>query len=160
MFGRLLRDTGNVVLVLLLTALPGALLIGFAIPGTYGGFLLGMLVLLPFAAVGLVLASPFLLLLKLIGHRSPWSRLGLAMAAGAFCGLTLGYMPDSETPRDAVTLFNPRAAALGATVGAVFGLWGGALWCFFFRTRRRVSAASPQRSNSAGSRSGSSPGSS
>jgi hypothetical protein len=135
LFVRILSGIGNVVLVLLLTALPGALLFSFVTPGTYGGFLLGMAILLPFAAAGLILASPFLLLLKVLGHRSQWSRLGLAAVAGAFCGLTLGYMPDSDLSKDAITLFNYRAAAFGALIGAVFGLWGGAWWCFFFRSR-------------------------
>ena len=146
MFGRFLRDIGNIVLVLLLAALPGSLLIGLLTPRTYDGFFLGMLYLLPFAAAALLLASPFLILLRLLGHRSWWSRIGLAACAGAFCGLVLGYMPDSDAPRDAITVFNPRAAAVGAGFGAVFGLWAGAWWCFFFRSRP-LKRPSSERSN-------------
>jgi hypothetical protein len=128
---RLLRDIGAIILVLLLTVLPGALFLADLRFGTISGFGLVMLILLPFASAGLLLASPFLLLLRLIGHDSWWSRLGLAICAGAVLGLGLGYASDS----DVVAVFNAHEAALGAGVGAVFGLWAGAWWCFFFRGR-------------------------
>jgi hypothetical protein len=137
MFGRFLSAIVKLVLVLLLSSLPGALLFSLLKPG-FEALLGGMLFVLPFAGAGLLLASPFLLLLRLIGHRSWWSRLGLAVCAGAFCGLTLGYMPDSDTSKDVVVLFNPRGAFVGALVGAFFGLWGGAWWCFFFERRAQT----------------------
>ena len=139
MFGRLPSDIGKIVLVLLITALPGALLFAVLRPGNFTGFLLGMLFLLPIAAIGLLLASPFLLLLRLVGHRSWWSRLGLAVCAGTCLALALGSLTDSDAPKGAIAFFNSRAAAGVAMIGAGFGLWAGAWWCFFFRGRGRRS---------------------
>jgi hypothetical protein len=129
--GRLLTDIGNVTLVLLLAAVPGSLFIAFLSAGNLGDFLFGMLFLVPLAGAGLLLASPFLIALTLFGHRSWWSRICVAICAGAVLALIMLY----ESSPDPHKAFDPPAAFGSAVIGAFFGLWAGAWWCFFFRGR-------------------------
>jgi hypothetical protein len=90
-----------------------------------------MLILMPLATAGLALATPILLILTLLGHRSWWSRICVASCAGAALGLIMLY----EISPDSHKAFNLSAVFGSAGVGAVFGLWAGAWWCFFFRGR-------------------------
>ncbi len=132
MISRALGDLGNIVLVLALTAVPGSLIVAFLLPsGNLAGFLLGMLFLMPLASAGLALATPILVIMTLLGHRSWWSRICVAICAGAALALIMLY-EISPDPRQA---FDLPGVFRSAGVGAVSGLWAGAWWCFLFHGR-------------------------
>jgi hypothetical protein len=133
---------GKFLAVALLSALPGAWLIG-TMTDSVAGWILGALAALPFVAAGLLLAAPAMLALRRSGRNSALNYLLL----GAGVGVLLEWMVEIAIASDP---FSPLR--LGGAWGAAIGLWSSAMWCLFFRDRPGSFARPPGDGGSAAAR--------
>lgn len=129
----------RLALVALVAAAPAALLLAALLSATGGGSAIslaaGFLSVLPFVFVGLVLASPFLLLRRALNRRFTADYLMIGALVGAAVGGYTGYVLRTS-PVEPITL---EAAVWCAAIGAVYGLWGGNIWAWVFRRRHKHS---------------------
>ncbi|QIK96830.1 hypothetical protein G7076_10685 [Sphingomonas sp. HDW15A] len=135
----ILKKWTNMILRLaaftLLTAAPFPLLVGamFGDPIRGFRFLLGMLALV---SAGFLLATPFILALRVLKRRGLLYFLSVGTVIGAVVGSSFAYLV-RDFPG---FLFGSTAMWFFAAVGATNGFWGGGAWFLVFESRGSLSA--------------------
>jgi hypothetical protein len=131
---RTLEQSAKLFAVIVLTALPGGCIL---LPFGPDAFLLSMLMTMALSLLGLALAAPALVLLKLTRRLTRAPLFCVAVCAGTLTGMTLGYANlESDLPAGAPAVFNPNLAVLGASIGAAFGVRSAFLWLLLFRVTK------------------------